>query len=161
MKHSKAIIIAASSAGIIGFAGIGASVMAATNSGGGSSNYPSIVQKIADKFNLDPAKVNDVFVADRASHQAEHQAKLKSTLDQAVKDGKITKDQEDKLIAKLQSLHTENKDNKAQNRQDLKSELDQWAKDNGITNLSDLLPQPPAGGMRHMGEGPDDSTSSN
>src|SRR4051794_27887078 len=99
MKHTKKLIIAAGSAGVIGIAGIGASALAATSSN--TSSYPSIVQKIASTFNLDPAKVNDVFNQQRQANQQDRQAKLKSTLDQAVKDGKLTQDQETKLIAEL------------------------------------------------------------
>ena len=145
MRYSKRLIIAASSAGVIGVAGISASAMAATNSSG---TYPSIVQKIASTFNLDPSKVNDVFAQQHQANAAAKQAKLKTTLDQAVKDGKLTQDQETKLIAELDSLHAQRQADKTQDRQSFKTQLDQWAADNGITNLSDILPQP-TGGMHH------------
>jgi polyhydroxyalkanoate synthesis regulator phasin len=69
-------------------------------------------------------------------------------LDQAVKDGKLTQDQEDKLIAELQTLHEQQKDDKSHDRQAIKSQLEQWAKVNGVTNLDQILPQPSAG--HHM-----------
>jgi hypothetical protein len=84
------------------------------------------------------------------------QARLKSSLDQAVKNGKLKQDQEDKLIAELKTLHERQKDDKGQDRRALKSALEQWAKDNGITNLDQILPTPPSG--RHPM--PDDSDAS-
>jgi polyhydroxyalkanoate synthesis regulator phasin len=157
MKHSKKFILAAATAGVVGMTGIGASVLAATNSS--DTNYPPIVQKIASTFKLDPAKVNDVFKQQRQDNQADRQAKLKSTLDQAVKDGKLTSDQETKLIAELKTLHEQNKADRTQNRQSFKIQLDQWAKDNGITNLDQILPAPPDGGMRHGGMMPDNNAA--
>jgi hypothetical protein len=165
MNYSKKLIIAAASVGVIGAAGIGATAIAATD--GGSGNYPPIVQKLASTFGLDPAKVNDVFQQQQQADRQNHQAKLKSTLDQAVKDGKLTNDQENKLIAELNSLHDQlessNPTNRLQNRQNFKTQLEQWAKDNGINNLDQILPSPPAG-MHHMpgndGDA-DDSSSSN
>jgi polyhydroxyalkanoate synthesis regulator phasin len=158
MKHSKKLIIAASSAGIIGLAGIGATVMAATNNSGGT--YPSIVQKIASTFNLDPAKVNDVFQQQHQANQQNRQAKLKTTLDQAVKDGKLTQDQETKLIAELKSLRQQLKADKTQDRQNFKTQLQQWAADNGITNLDQILPTQPAG-MHHGMMMPDNDADDN
>lgn len=146
MKYPKKLIIAASAVGAIGAAGIGATAMAATSSG--TTSYPSIVQKIASTFGLDPAKVNDVFKQQQQTNQQDRQAKLKSTLDQAVKDGKLTSDQETKLIAELQTLHSQNKSNRTQS---FKTQLEQWATDNGITNLDQILPAPPAGMHHGMG----------
>jgi hypothetical protein len=154
MRHSKLLIIAAGSLGAIGAAGIGASAIAAT-SGSSASSYPPIVQRIASTFGLDPAKVNDVFQQQRQNNQQNRQAHLKTALDQAVKDGKLTQDQENRLAAEINSLHSqlqsENGSDRKQNFQDFKTKLDQWAKDHGITNLESILPQPPMG--RHHGPG--------
>ena len=136
MKYNKKFIIVSAIVGSAGLAGIGATALAATNTN--ATNYPSIVQKIASTFGLDPAKVNDVFKQQRQDNRADRQAKLKASLDQAVKDGKLTQDQATKLLAELKSLHQQAKTD----RQSLKTQLDQWAKDNGITNLSEILPAP-------------------
>ena len=141
MKYSKRLIVTAGVAGAIGAAGIGTTAIAATSSG--STNYPPIVQKIASTFGLDPAKVDNVFKQQRQDNQQNRQAKLKSTLDQAVKDGKITQSQEDSLIAELKTLHAQFKADKTQDRQNLKTQLQQWAQANGITNLDQILPQLP------------------
>jgi hypothetical protein len=157
MKYSKKLIAIASITGAVGIGGIGATALAATNSG--TTSYPPIVQKLASTFGLDPAKVNDVFKQQKQDNMANRQAKLKSTLDQAVKDGKLTQDQEDKLIAELQSLRSQAKDN----RQDIRTQLQQWAKDNGVTNLDQILPAPVAGIHHTMDKDGDagDSATSN
>jgi outer membrane scaffolding protein for murein synthesis (MipA/OmpV family) len=147
MKYPKKLIFAAASAGVIGAAGIGATAIAV--SGNDSSSYPPIVQKIASTFGLDPAKVNDVFKQQHQDNLQDRQAKLKSTLDQAVKDGKLTQDQETKLIAEMQTLRSQLKSgsqtSRRQNMQEFKTQLDQWAKDNGINNLDQILPKPGTG----------------
>jgi polyhydroxyalkanoate synthesis regulator phasin len=157
MKYSKKLIAIASITGAVGIGGIGATALAATSSG--TTSYPPIVQKLASTFGLDPAKVNDVFKQQKQDNMANRQAKLKSTLDQAVKDGKLTQDQEDKLIAELQSLRSQAKDN----RQDIRTQLQQWAKDNGVTNLDQILPAPGAGIHHTMDKDGDagDSAASN
>lgn len=144
MKYTKKLIAAAAGAGVIGAAGIGATALAA-NSNSDSSNYPPIVQKIASTFGLDPAKVNDVFKQQRQDNVQDRQAKLKSTLDQAVKDGRLTADQETELIAELKSLHGQNKADRRQDRHNIKNELKQWAESNGINNLDQILPRPGQG----------------
>lgn len=142
MRYGKKLIITSAIVGSAGLAGIGATAMAATSSNSGG--YPSIVQRIASTFGLDPAKVNAVFQQQHQDNQAARQAKLKTTLDQAVKDGKLTQDQEDKLIAEINTLHSQLKaDTKAdrrQDRRDLRAQLERWAKDNGIANLNQILP---------------------
>jgi polyhydroxyalkanoate synthesis regulator phasin len=76
-------------------------------------------------------------------NMADRHQKLVDRLDQAVKDGKITEDQKNKIIAKLDELHKqfqgESKQDRHANRQQLHDALQQWAKDNGI-NLDQILP---------------------
>jgi hypothetical protein len=158
MKYSKKIIVAAATTGIVGAASIGASAIAATSSN--NSSYPPIVQKLASTFGLDPAKVNDVFKQQRQSNMQDRQATLKGTLDQAVKDGKITQVQEDKLITELNSLRAQNQAHQGQSHQNMRSALEQWAKDNGINNLDQILPHP-GPGMHHHGNRSDDSGNEN
>jgi polyhydroxyalkanoate synthesis regulator phasin len=139
MKHSQKIITAAAIMGIIGTAGVATTAIAATGDSN-ANNYPPIVQKIASTFGLDPAKVNAVFKQQHQENWQNREAKLKSTFDQAVKDGKLTQDQANKLMAELKSLHNQNKSDRRHHRQGLKTQLEQWADANGITNLSQILP---------------------
>ncbi len=145
MKYSKTLIVASAITGAVGIAGISTTAMAATS----NSDYPPIVQKLADKFHLNPMDVQQVFKDEQATHNKDRQQKLEDKLTAAVKDGKLTEDQKTKLLAKLDSLKsefkTENHQDRMVNHQKLHDELEAWAKDNGITNLDTILPAPPAG----------------
>ncbi len=145
MKYSKTLIVASAITGAVGIAGISTTAMAATS----NSDYPPIVQKLADKFHLNPMDVQQVFKDEQATHNKDRQQKLEDKLTAAVKDGKLTEDQKTKLLAKLDSLKsefkTENHQDRMANHQKLHDELEAWAKDNGITNLDTILPAPPAG----------------
>ena len=158
MTINKKLVVGALIAGTIGLGGV-ASVSAATTTT--DASYSPIVEKIANKFNLNKDEVKKVFDEQHKEREAERQKTLEDKLTQAVKDGKITEDQKTKLLTKLEELHKtreanrqnvkEAKQNMRQTMQKERTELEQWAKDNGINNLRDLLPTPPAGGHgRHM-----------
>lgn len=145
MKNSKKIALISLTTGLAGSVIIGASAMAASSSS--SSSYPDIVQKIADKFHLKASDVNSIFQQERTDHQTARHQKLVTALDQAVANGKITKDQETKILGELDSLRQQHKDSSKQDRradmQDFHSQMQQWLKDNNINlNLDDILPHP-------------------
>ncbi len=138
IKKSLLITSAAVAIGAAGLVGT-AAVSAATD----STNSSSLVDKIAQKFNLNKSDVQAVFDQNRSDHEAQHQADVKAKLDQAVKDGKLTADQETKILDKLKELQTQRdadrtamKDKTPEERKAAieakKAELEQWAKDNGI-----------------------------
>lgn len=141
------------SVGIASVASLGMASAATTSNG-----QSNLVDKLASTFKLNKADVQKVFDEDRASHQAEREQAMKTKLDQAVKDGKITQDQEDKLIAKLKELQADRKEFKdmkeeTQAERDAhKAKMDafkQWLTDNKIPE--DLAR--PMGGHGHMGPG--------
>lgn len=149
LSKRKAAFIAGSTAAVVGIGALGSgAAMAATT----TRNKPNdIVDAISNTFHLNKADVQKVFDENRSQHQAERQAELKARLDQAVKDGKLSQEQENKLLAKLQELKTfrESLTNKTPEevREAMKQkrqELRQWAKDNNIP-LEFLGP-----GMTHM-----------
>jgi 4-alpha-glucanotransferase len=152
MTTNKKLLIISAVTGVAGAGIIASSVMAAT-SPNNTSSYPPIVQKIADTFHLNAADVQKVFDQEKQDRQANHQQKFKDHLDALVKNGTITQDQADKIIAKLQdlkqNLKTENRQKRIQNRQNFKTQMEQWLKDNGINvSLDQLLPAHPDG--NHM-----------
>lgn len=119
---------------------------AATN----TNSQISLVDKIAAKFNLNKDDVQKVFDEDRESHKQEHQAKMNERLDQAVKDGKLTQEQADKLKAKLEEMQTERENNRQNGSKPDKTEMKQkmeefkkWLKDN---NIPDEFGMPMGGG---------------
>ncbi|OGM23937.1 hypothetical protein A2715_02045 [Candidatus Woesebacteria bacterium RIFCSPHIGHO2_01_FULL_39_32] len=104
-----------------------------------SDDYPSIVQKIAEKFNLNEADVQAVFVEDREEHYAEMQARWSERLDDLVNDGKITAEQKQVILDKHEEMHNkmeEWKDLNVEERHEkmhaLHDEFKTWAEGPGI-----------------------------
>ncbi len=65
-----------------------------------SSSSSSLVDKVAEKFNLNKDEVRNGFDENRTERQAEHEQHYEERLTQAVKDGKLTEDQKSKVLAK-------------------------------------------------------------
>lgn len=133
-------LVAGGAAAVIAILGLGSAAMAATNTDS-TNPQDSLVQKLADKFHLNKPDVQAVFDQNHQDMKQKRQAMLKARLDQAVKDGKLTADQETKLLAEIQTLHDQNKADKKGDRKEMHDHLEQWAKDNGI-DLSQVLPHP-------------------
>ncbi len=98
---------------------------------GGGGNYPSIIEKLVEKFGLNPDEVQAVFDEARQERQAQMQAQMQNRfqeqLNQAVTDGKITSEQMELILAKRAELQEQG----MQNRQ----EMQQWAEENGINMM--------------------------
>lgn len=96
-------------AAIIGLATMGAGVIHAQST---TKHNPlnGLVNAIAQKFNLDPAAVQQVVDAQHIQMEtqmhAQRATEQKTKLDQAVKDGKITQAQEDLIITKQAEMQT-------------------------------------------------------
>lgn len=108
-----------------------------------NSGQNTIADKIATKFNLNKDEVQKVFDEEHAARNKEMEQNYKDKLAEAVKNGKITQEQADKI----QQKHTEIEAERDKNREAFKNmshderhaamekkraELEQWAKDNGI-----------------------------
>lgn len=154
LKRSLVIGATLASVGVTSVAGMGLA-HAASSSSGGQSN---LIDKLVSTFHLNKADVQKVFDENQATRQADHNAKTKERLDTAVKDGKLTQDQEDKLIAKqkeLQATREANRDEMAaktdaERKAATQTERDafkKWLSDNGI-------PKEYAMGMRGEHGGP-------
>ena len=120
---------------------VGALGMQTVNAATDPSTNPAsgLVQKIADKFNLNQADVQSVFDAQRTEMEAARQQEMKDELAAAVSAGKLTQDQADKVTAKLAELKANRdslKDKTPQERRDAikaaRDALQQWATDNNI-----------------------------
>jgi phosphate-selective porin len=125
-------VVAAGLSGLVGFT----AVHAATPTDG----QQSLVDKIASTFNLNKNDVQKVFDEERQQHEADRQGKFETRVKQAVKDGKLTQDLADQLIAKVKELQTYRdslKDKTPQERHDLMKvkmdDLKTWMKQNSVT----------------------------
>lgn len=124
-----------------------------------TSTGKTLVERIAERFSLDKTQVQEVFDQQRQEMEANRAAEEKTRLDQAVTDGKLTQEQEDKLIAKQKEMQdflaTLKDKTEAERRTAMESkmaELKQWATDNAIP--TQYLHAGPGGrGMRHRGMG--------
>ena len=136
MKRSLFIttgLLAASVAGIVGTS----MVSAATS--GRSEKHAAMEKKLAEKFGLNQDEVKKFFEEQHLANQAEREAEIKTRLDQAVKDGKITQAQEDALIAKQKEMHDfmatlkdKTEDERHAAMKTKMQEMKTWATDNNI-----------------------------
>lgn len=104
-----------------------------------SQQYPSIVEKLAAKFNLNKDELKAVFEEDRNEHEADRYALWVEKLDQLVADGKLTGEQKDAIIAKYDEMHDKRLDmmnmdpeERKETFKKLHDEVFAWAQDNGI-----------------------------
>lgn len=108
-----------------------------------SDPHAALVQKLADKFNLNKDEVQKVFDEQRVEHKVIMKQKMEDKLSQLVKDGKITEEQKTKLQNKLNEMHAnreaemeEMKSMTPEQRKEAmkahKEELKKWAQENDI-----------------------------
>jgi len=133
---NKALLITFIVVVALAVSGIASLGIAATQN---TEDYPPIVQKIAERFNLKPAEVNAVFEEERKEKEAKLQERFEERLDQAVKDGDISEKQKSAIIAKSKEVQEKMaaiRDLAPEERRDalnkLHTELSTWAKDNDI-----------------------------
>ncbi len=129
------IVTAVSAAGLAG-AGV---ANATTNTNGQNNPFSSLVETIANKFNLNKTEVQAVFDEQRTQMQAAREQETKDQIAQLVTDGKLTQAQADKINAKRTELEAERANGQTQTqserdseREAHKTELDTWLKENDI-----------------------------
>lgn len=74
------------------------------------SVFPPIIQKIIDKFGLNKDEVQKVIDEDRDERQNQMKAKFEERLSDAVKLGKLSQEQKDKIIAKYEEMYKNQKE---------------------------------------------------
>lgn len=115
-----------------------------------TDSYPSIVQKLAEKFNLNLADVEAVFDEDREERHAEMETTYEKRLSHLVSDGKITEQQKDVILEKHREMEANRQANwqemqtmsEAERKSKMEEEqqvLKDWASQYGI-DLDYLLP---------------------
>ncbi|MBI4130246.1 hypothetical protein HY468_02945 [Candidatus Roizmanbacteria bacterium] len=121
------------------------------------NTYPTIVQKLVDRFGLNAEEVQQVFDEERDEHHAKMQEMMESRLTEAVTNGELTEEQKQLILQKQEEMQTEREQNREvfQNMTDEErrtameekhDELEAWAKSNGI-DLQYLMFQMKAGGF--------------
>ncbi len=102
----------------------------------------SLVTKISTKFNLNKDDVQKVFDEQKTEMDAQRQQAVTDQLNQAVKDGKLTQEQMDKIVAKQKELEanrpqpgTADTKTREEHQAEMKTkmeELQKWATDNNV-----------------------------
>lgn len=165
---NKKTILTAAAVSVLGAGILTASTAFAQTESTATTQDPmnSLVQKIADKFNLNKTEVQAVFDEVHDERHAAMKADMEEKLSQYVTDGKITEAQKQLILQKHKEMQSERKANKDEfknlssderkTQMDAKrTELETWAKENGI----DLQYVMPHGGkgvfmIRHGDSGP-------
>ena len=106
---------------------------------GETDQFPPMVQRLVEKFDLNTAQVQQVMDEVRSEHQQKMEVRLEENLTQAVTDGKITEEQKQAITAKheqMQVKHEELKNLSPEERREKMQawheEMRQWAEDQGI-----------------------------
>lgn len=114
------------------------------------TDYPPIVQKLAETFNLNEDDVQAVFDEERDDHHAQMYANWEERLGEAVESGQITEEQKQAILTKheevqnaMLNLKDLTPDERREEMQALHEDMSAWAADNGI----DMF------GLRPMGRG--------
>ena len=107
------------------------------------TDYP-IIQNLAEKFNTSPEDVKGIFDRTREERIQERQKAVEDSLNRAVKDGKITKDQKNTILSKQEKVR-----NKMEEVRMVREDLRNWAEENDI-DLKDILPGKGSHGFRGM-----------
>jgi hypothetical protein len=159
-KHLIPIGVLAGALVLTGIYGV-STVSAATD----ADNLPPMVQRMAERFNLNKDEVAKFVDEDRVNIQAERKADFEAKLSEAVTAGKITEDQKSAIIAKHEELgakrdalreeRTEDREAFRDQMEALRTEMTDFLKSQGIDES--IMPEPkgPRGGMGGgmMGEG--------
>ena len=110
-----------------------------------ANGYHPIIQKLVDRFNLDPTQVEEVFNQEREERHTQMQSRWEERLNQKVADGSLTEAQKQAILdkkAKMQANFQNNQNLSIEERRDLKethqAEMKTWAEENGI-DMSQLF----------------------
>ena len=89
-----------------------------------NNTYPPIVQRLAEKFNLNQDEVKNVFDEERQFRQQDRLNSLEDGLNKAVSDGVITSEQKQAFL----DMHNNMQQERGQNREEMQT----WLSENGI-----------------------------
>ncbi|KKS17613.1 MAG: hypothetical protein UU77_C0018G0024 [candidate division WWE3 bacterium GW2011_GWC1_41_7] len=126
-----------------------------------ADKYSPLVQRLAEHFNLNENEVDEVIAEVREERHQEMMSTYSEKLDEVVEEGKLTAEQKDKILAKIEEMKDEHlgftgltQEERRQKMEEHRAELEQWAEENGIDE-SYLFGY--MGGFRHGmgGKGPE------
>jgi len=114
-------------------------ILATNVSAQDSSNYPPIVQKIAERFNLNVSDVQEVFDEERDERRADMYAHFAERLNDLIAEGKLTEAQKEAILDKheemqdkMEELKDLSHDERKEKMQALHEEFRVWLDVQGI-----------------------------
>ena len=117
----KTAIITILALGVLTLAGIyGVKTIQAQD----SDSFPPIIQKLAERFNLNTDEVQQFFQENREEKHQEMQTRFEERLNQAVQDGQITEEQKQAILDKKAQMQAQ--------RETHRKEMKLWAEEQGI-----------------------------
>jgi len=133
---NKKIIVPTLTLALIGGLGIfGANRTYAQN----NANLSPMIEKLAEKFNLNKDEVTNFVQEQRQVFQQEHNTQLEEKINSYVADGKLTEEQKNALLEKLSERQNNRpntygmlREEKQKAMEQYRTEFENWAKDNGI-----------------------------
>jgi len=145
MNIKKSLLVAGvvTTLGATGIAGTSIASAATPTEFGMNDSSSSLITRIAKRFNLKQSEVKKVFDQDHQTHMKEAEARFKSKLNTAVKQGKLTSSQRSKILAKnaelkknMEAMHKTMKNKTEAQRHALmqkqRTSLQKWATQNKI-----------------------------
>jgi len=103
------------------------------------SNYPPLVQKIAERFNLNVSEVEEVFDEDRDARRADRYAHFAEGLNDLVSEGKLTGSQKEAILDKHEEMQDKMEELKSfpveerkTKMQEIREEFKNWTEQEGI-----------------------------
>lgn len=102
--NKKIIVPVIAAAVALGTVAFGARSVSAQSTEGA---YPSIITKIAERFNLNQDEVKAIFDEERATREVEMQQKIEEQLTAAVAAGELTESQKQAILVKQSEMKTE------------------------------------------------------
>lgn len=104
-----------------------------------TSDYPPLVQRIANRFSINAGDVQEVFDEERDERHAEAFARFADRLDELVSDGKLTEDQKEAMMDKHAEMHDAMEEYRSlsveerrEKMQTLHEEHQNWLEEQGI-----------------------------
>lgn len=161
-KSIKIILILIASLALFSFIGMACtSEINAQSSEDEKGEYPLLVERFAERFDLDPDEVMKFLEELKEERIANAEEKFEERLDELVEDEKITDDQKDAILEKKEELAEFKEELKDMTLveakeaiKDMQEDLREWAEDNDL-ELRNFFPEPQSrhffpGGFRHF-----------
>jgi hypothetical protein len=102
-------------------------------------NYPPVVQRLIEKFNLDGDEVEEVFAEVRQERQTLDKNRFEERLGQLVSDGSLTEEQKQAILNKREQLRQESQnwqnlsvDERHKLMEEHRNQMQLWADQEGI-----------------------------